>query len=230
MGRYSVAANSSLVTDSHDLVLFHEDANVAVAIAALLDGSPSIDDVADRYDVGVETVTNTVTELGIADYVETDLPETKTDLPERNRPDFSVQRDSVTRQRRGIRDDETNAIAGDTYELSFERALLSEASQSARERVSKLVTDRFGSNADRLRVATRAVPTTRDYPNHVRWISIRYPIDDTDACPPTVRSPPFPFELLEDAFPRTVDVTVELVGERFAVRNVPVVVTKEYWQ
>lgn len=219
------------MTDAHDLTVFHDDTSVAAAIGGLLDGRTSVDDVVSRYGVAPETVANAVAQLGIADHIAADLPDTETDCQQRERPAFLDQREPVIRRRREIRDDTASAIADDTYETPFVRALLSEASQRARDRVSEYLTDEFGSEADRLRVAVSAVPTDREYPAHVRWISVKYPVDDTDdTTSPKVRSPPFPFERFEAALPKTVDATVELVGETFTVRNIPVVATEERWQ
>ena len=219
------------MTDTHQLILFHDDPSVAAAIGSLLDGSPSIDDVASKYGIASETVANAVAELGIADHVAGSLPEAETDCQRRERPAFLDQREPITRRRRGIRDEITRAIAGDTREIPLVQALLSEVSQHAREQVVERITSEFGSEADRLRVAVSAVPTDREYPDHVRWISVKYPIDATDdATPAKVRSPAFPFERLEEALPKTVDASVELVGETFIVRNVPVVAVEEHWQ
>lgn len=219
------------MTDTYDLTLYHDSEGVAAAIGALLSGRPSVEAVASQYDVAPETVTNAVISLGVEDQIAASLPDVEISCQQQERPAFLDQRDPVTRQKRGIRDDSTRAIVSDSYEISFERALLSEASQRAQEQVERHITDTLGAEADQLRVTVHAVPTNRDYPAQVRWIAVEYPIDDSDATTPTkVQSPPFPFARLEDALPQTVTVTVELDGESFNVHNIPVVATKEYWQ
>jgi len=108
--------------------------------------------------------------------------------------------------------------------------VLSGAGQHAREQVSAHVRDALGADATGLRVATRAVPTDRELPDHVRWIAVEYLVDDSSPrSPAKVSTPPFPFERLEPVLPRTVDTTVETEGETFVVRNIPVVATKEHW-
>ncbi|WP_458189803.1 hypothetical protein [Haladaptatus sp. NG-WS-4] len=219
------------MTDTYEFALYHEDADVAAAIGDLLNGDSSVDDVVSQYGVTPEIVTEAIVTLGITEHIAADLPDTVADDQQRNRPAFFDDRDSITRQRRGIRDDSAIDTLSDTSEISFTRALLSEASQRAREQVLQHITDKLGSDAAQLRVTVRSVPTNREYPDHIRWISVEYPIDDSDHTKPAkVQSPTFPFARLEEILPRTIDVTVDFADETFTVRNIPVVANKEYWQ
>ena len=219
------------MSDAHDLVLYHDNASIAAAVGALLSGSLSIDAVASQYGVTPDAVANTIISLGIDDEIEATLPKTEANDLQQERPSFLDQRPPVTIPKRGIRDDSTRAIVSDFDEVPFIRALLSEASQRAQDEVSKGLTNEFGSGADQLRVTVCAVPTSREYPDHVRWIAVKYPIDKSGPTSPTkVNSPPFEFERLEEALPKTVTVTVDLNGETFTVHNIPVVASEEYWQ
>lgn len=59
-----------------------------------------------------------------------------------------MNRSPVSRPRDGIRDEKTKAIAGETYDLPFVRALLADASKRARETIEEDVETTFSSDAD----------------------------------------------------------------------------------
>ena len=219
------------MTASRELALFHEDASVAAAVGALLTGSQSVDDVATKYGVAPKIVARAIVAWGIEERVAAELPETVIDHRQRDPLAFLADRAPVTRQQRGIRDEEAKEKASDTYELEFTRALLSEAGRRARERVTELLADEFGSDITGVVVRIRAELTDREYPDHVRWIAVGYSTGDSDLPGHMqVPSPPFSFARLEEVLPKTLDVTVEVAGETLTVRNIPVVATRDYWQ
>jgi hypothetical protein len=217
------------MTGSHEWFPFHEDESVAAAIGALLTGVSSLHEATTQYDVPSELVVNAIHELGLTEHVDADFP-IETSVSSRELPKFLRDREPVTREQSGVRERPSSDMTSSTYDISFPRAVFSEACKCAQEQVSNHIRDILGTDAADLRVATRAIPTDREFPDHVRWITVEYLVDDSGPeSPAKVSTPSFPFERLENALPRTVDAAVDVEGETFVVRNIPVIATKEHW-
>ncbi|QLG60829.1 hypothetical protein [Halorarum salinum] len=220
------------MTEVNEFVLLHADRRVAAAVGQLLTGGESVEKIADEFAVAPETVENAIVESGLTEHVAGIHLNSEVDQQQQRKPPTFLQNgEPITRQKQGIRDETAKEKVSPTYEVSFTRAVLSEASQKARELVSQQVSQEFGEDATRLRVAVRATPTDQEFPDHVRWIAVEYPVDASKSSSPgMIQSPPFQFSQLEEFLPDTIDVTVELSGETFSVRNIPVAATEERWE
>ena len=224
------------MTATRELHPFHEDATVAAALGRLLvrreapDSEP-FDAVADRFGVDPVRLEIAVYRLGVESEIDglsgrVD-PET---VPCRTAPAFLADRDSVVRERDGVRDPEARARADPTRELSFEAWLLVEAAKEGRRTVRRRLENTLGDDAETLSVQTRAVLGASPFPERVLFVGVAYPVNANGPgkISAVQEPPPFPFGDVEAALPRSIDVRVPSGDETFVVRNLPVAAFEEY--
>ncbi|ELZ86577.1 hypothetical protein C453_05549 [Haloferax elongans ATCC BAA-1513] len=218
-----------------ELVPFHEDAAVAVALGTLLIQRGSVDptplaEIAREFDIDPDQLTVAAIKLGVEDEILDDVavPEGE-QISQRSPPEFLASKGSVTREYGGLRDPGPGESTTRTNEMSFQSWLLVEATKSARETVNQLLSDHFGDEAAVVRAGTQAAIGTAAFPERILWVAVSYPIDKTDPkTVPAVPNPPsFPFDRLGEILPQTLNVPVEHGGETFLVRNIPVVPFRE---